>query len=1102
MILGSSGINCGSCSVARARPSPAGVAGITVGNDPVCSNVRVGTVMGRERLAGLLALALLAGARALAAQPQPTGLQALHRSGQTFLTWQERGDLAGERYRVYRHSAAITAATRGAATLLAEVWEGSGRFFADRYNVGGSGTWRARYLDRFVITDLGPQLAPGTGLLVWTLASSDLDGASSGSGYYAVTTVSPAGGENVADFSAANAVGPIAEHVTDPLPVEAGVAGNAGGHVCVQSMDLALWNPTFHAPHAGNQFFGLDPAEPAVAHSLQYAYTYAVGEPDAGACGGAVPAVVPLVVNLHGWGGNAYGPALGPAAYYCAFELRPVDVSETWWFGFARALDYRAGQEPQPGDAVANFTEQRVVRMVYDLLRHPTLGPRIDRERIYVYGHSMGGSGALAFALRYPEIFAAAYASEPMTDYRTSGDGGGIDWRGDVTPKWGSPALNLPVALAGPGGWADHLASHNGAGVWDWQNHQANLVARAGDEMVPFGVAHGRADDVIEWPTQGRPAYAALDGSRRAWGGRVTDAGHSWQGYAGLPPTLAPDGSLVPFAGFGARLHETVPGLSGASGNPALPPADAGPELGYNQTIAWSASWDPWDGAPVDGEHEWRMSLRTTDGSTQSVAVTPRRAQHFRPGAGAAVDWENRRVSDGAVVGSGSVVVDPSGLVTVAGVAVTAGGNRLSLRAAAAPPRAWLDTTRGIHVFNDQLPAGMSDALVRFCATHYAGTQKMTRAEADRLRAVNPAFLILHYRLGHGLGYRAVSGDCQPSGDWLRVVEGDDWVQEWPGDAAVQESWLSHWPESGGSRVLNCDWGWYLAELDDPGWRAYWQGEVLRQIHANDDDGVFMDSLSVPSYLGADRYSPPLLAVDAAFEAAWARRIADWLAWLRGQAAGNYYLVPNVGSWITTRETTDYSAADGVMVEGFALEGDGSPYALDDWRLQMNRVLAAVRRGQALLAQTYVSGWPDRAFALASYLLVKGGRSFFNIDTGLDPEWWPEYGIPIGAPLAAPVAEVELLDPDGDGVLRRDFDNGLVLVNPSNPWDGSAVTRTIDLGGTFYLAQTNGGGAVAADGTTNGSVSYARVRAVTLGPSSAAVLLSRPPARTPRRRLR
>ena len=46
--------------------------------------------------------------------------------------------------------------------------------------------------------------------------------------------------------------------------------------------------------------------------------------------------------------------------------------------------------------------------------------------------------------------------------------------------------------------------------------------------------------------------------------------------------------------------------------------------------------------------------------------------------------------------------------------------------------RPWPDTTAGIHVFNDQLASSLSDAQWQFAATHYAGTQKMTRADANR----------------------------------------------------------------------------------------------------------------------------------------------------------------------------------------------------------------------------------------------------------------------------------------------------------------------------------------------------------------------------------
>ncbi|MBI3959746.1 MAG: hypothetical protein HY328_13130 [Chloroflexi bacterium] len=387
----------------------------------------------------------------------------------------------------------------------------------------------------------------------------------------------------------------------------------------------------------------------------------------------------------------------------------------------------------------------------------------------------------------------------------------------------------------------------------------------------------------------------------------------------------------------------------------------------------------------------------------------------------------------------------------------------------------------------------MSEAQWQFATTRYAGTQKLLRSDANRLRTINPDFLILHYRLGHGLGYRGIQNGCQPTGDWLALIEGDNWVQEWPGDNDVLENWFYHWPEASAARVLNCDWGWYLAELDDAAWRTYWHGEVLRQVQANDNDGVFMDSLSVPNYLGFDRYVPTLPAVDNAFETAWATRIENWLTWLQGQSLGDYYLIPNVGSWITSRETTDYSAADGVMIEGFAIELDESPYSLEDWRMQMNRALGLISQGKAILSQSYVTGAQERMFALGSYLLIKGNRTYINIDLDIEPEWWSEYDIPIGTPIESAGSDVGNLYDAENQVYRRDFDSGFVLVNPTSPWDGSGITSTVDLGGVFYLAQPSGGGAVPENGIPTGTVTYQAVTQVVLPPYTAVVLLNQEP---------
>src|SRR2546430_1368052 len=62
------------------------------------------------------------------------------------------------------------------------------------------------------------------------------------------------------------------------------------------------------------------------------------------------------------------------------------------------------------------------------------------------------------------------------------------------------------------------------------------------------------------------------------------------------------------------------------------------------------------------------------------------------------------------------------------------------------------DTSNGIFAFSDQLPGGLSDRMVQFLATHFAGAQKMLSSDTARLRAVNPNWFDLHYQLATASG--------------------------------------------------------------------------------------------------------------------------------------------------------------------------------------------------------------------------------------------------------------------------------------------------------------------------------------------------------------
>lgn len=1001
---------------------------------------------------------------------QPSELRAFHRSGQTFLTWREVTGLTGEAYHVYRHTAPITSATIGSARRLTTRWgplsEGSSVFWSER-------TRTPPVTPNYVINDLGAPLADDSGLFVWTAKEE-------GAFYYAVATVHD-GVENLLDFTPANSLAtPLDEKPADPQPVLVWRATGGRGFVFTQYLDYETFNPTFDVPpDTGGQ---------------QYAFNYSVALPDAVACDGHDPATYPIYLYLSGWGGRYENPAETPYDW-CAVQIYGDDPRQTWYYGYSGSFDYRHGGIPNAGPIV-NFTEARLLRSVYDTLRgYGLAGHAADPNRVYVYGHSMGGSGALALGLRYPNVFAAAYASEPMTNYRAAdGSDGATGWINDLDWKWGSVAANLPISNTGF--YAAHLTTSDGTGVWDWQDHVAQLLLRRKDETALLALAHGAQDDVIGWTSQGKPVYQALFISRRPFSGAVVDEGHTWLGFAGSGPLVTYE-SWEPFHSWQVRRDETVPALTHASGSGTVPPSGA---TSFNLNLEWSASWHDFAGPPTDAPKVWAVALRTTDGIAQTVDVTPRRCRHFSVVPGAGYRWETRRLADDTLLASGLATADRDGLVTAVGVHVDGDGVRVSFYPAAAPVptasptptplspagRPWPDTTEGIHVFNDQISDlnNLTEAQVVFAATHYAGVQKVTRTDADRLRTVNPGLLILHYRLGLGLGYRAAEGNCQPTGEFLRIIEGDQWVQEWPGDAVVKPSWFFPW--TGLPRVYLCDWGWYLMELSDPGYRAWWSGETLRQLAANDDDGLFADSLSVPNYLGAANYAPPLPDYDPAFETAWAGRIRDWIAFVKGQFQNRYALIANAGSWVTTRDPTDYSGADGVMIEGFGEWGPGERFDIGDWQLQMNRILSLARRGKVIIAQSYTDeSIQDRLYLLSNYLLVKGARSYLNLDVDLDPEWWPEYEIPIGSYTHGIPADIGQLYDDTADVYRRDYTQGMVLVNPGD------TRRTVLLDGTHYLAQPSGGGVIPPDGIPPGwRVDYLPVTRITLEPGHGAVLLT------------
>jgi len=179
------------------------------------------------------------------------------------------------------------------------------------------------------------------------------------------------------------------------------------------------------------------------------------------------------------------------------------------------------------------------------------------------------------------------------------------------------------------------------------------------------------------------------------------------------------------------------------------------------------------------------------------------------------------------------------------------------------------------------------------------------------------------------------------------------------------------------------------------------------------------------------------------------------------------------------------------MLEGFAEGGNESYYAIGDWQLQMTRALSLVNAGKIVIGQTYPNGSDvnERLFVLGTYLLIKGNRTYVNLESyGQAIQWQPEYGINLGTPTDPVPANIATLFNTTWNLYVRHYANGMVLVNPNTTDSGS-----IALGGTFYQAIPTNGGPVPASGTPPGSVSYNPVTSVDVCPHCAAILLNASP---------
>ena len=575
--------------------------------------------------------------------PQVTGLRATHAGGRTVLTWDEQVHPEDFSYRIYRSRAPISAANVHRAERIGEVRENGTARARLREEAEGTGAhdWVAR--------DGEGELAGGTALFV--LHPSEAHDA-----YYAVTFVL-AGQENDQVFLSGRnrTTVPLSESVGPGRPVLQTSGNGADGR---SFRVYAFWpgdfggnDPQFAYPFRVTLPAGFDPQTVYPLYFLfgGYSTTYMSGDYRLDGRD-AIILYQECRTPYYDWLSGALTDwFLGYRDNLASLRTLP-EAGQVHWYGIARTL----------------YLLDRLTEGLDEI--------QIDPQQVYLWGGSQGGTAALFTALHEPDPWAAAKANMPSWNLFHECPSSDC-WGAGATMNWTRNSFG--VLFGTPG---DALGDTTGALVWNRLNSSlelADLFTR-GLEPPPLLLGHAWNDTTLYWD-QDQPGFIQTAQDLRApFFFRWDNVGHNEQ----APGYLS-----------GARLDRAVVALNDCSLDDVPPPAWAvgdGVDYGVGAVNGWfdpgphggvvcHVGADPASIVETDQTFAVTILVHPDAASdTATVDVSPRRRQQFLPPPGSALSFENRD-AQGVLVDSGQLFVDASGSFTVAGMAVSKNGNRITV---------------------------------------------------------------------------------------------------------------------------------------------------------------------------------------------------------------------------------------------------------------------------------------------------------------------------------------------------------------------------------------------------------------------------------------
>ncbi|MBL8793449.1 MAG: alpha/beta hydrolase [Planctomycetia bacterium] len=521
-----------------------------------------------------------------AADFEVTDLRAVHRHGQTFITWKDaaEGEAGGKlRYSLYRSEQPITAANLAKAELCYHgVLNQSGKLFGSAFN-------QKDRLDPAkplaTIEEGGQPLSAGSGLAVRT-ARKD------GKSYYAVVVTdekyAPLGKVTPGKSATTEAV---EEKVAPIQPIKLHDSKMRGQYSPQTSITGTKGLPLAVELHASQGQGG-----GAGEYGDYYLY---FATPDMGWRDG-----LPGVFSVRESRGKT-GNTLQLQSRDAIEHPSGTRAMETYWFGYLGIPQGATHKEPR----AYPFTERRMVWVVDWVVKRYA----VDPERITAGGGSMGAWGSTTFAFRHPELFAAVYPNRPRT--RQKG----------LPSLAGEAAKGKPVLMAD--GKTDYFDRMD----------MVKFAAEQPGELPFYAWCCGRRDGFASWQEQVDMARA-LTAARRGFAFAWNDGDHS----SGAQP-MAKVLKYFPPEKFARNQSYPAFGNSSLDQNPGKgDPKDGDLEGGMNLGFLWK------DISDEAGKWSVRLSndLAKDD---MTVDVTPRRCQKFQAKPGETFQWTASTGGSGTV---------------------------------------------------------------------------------------------------------------------------------------------------------------------------------------------------------------------------------------------------------------------------------------------------------------------------------------------------------------------------------------------------------------------------------------------------------------------